>query len=168
MTARSRAWPSAALVAAAGLVLAGLYIWQQRSEIRRLRDAQVKSQTVSLQNQKFCADQAKRNFVDAGWKLDGAAAGGYIASYTSHYAPAYNRCFMQLYTFGGAPTVSQEYMIVDAFENREYAHYTTQIVEKGAAPIMFECDVTLPGKVLVRCKSKDEWDQLTKPMMGGD
>ena len=115
-----------AVVVTAALLLAVAYIWQQNREAQERTAAQQKTVTAaSLQEQKTCADQAKKDFVDGGWRLDGGILNGFLASYTDHYAPALNRCFYELYTLGGAPNPSTSYIIFDAFEVKDYAHYST-------------------------------------------
>jgi hypothetical protein len=124
---------------------------------------------ASLAQQKMCDEQAgkkvKENQSDFIDKKNPP-----ITSFTSHYDPAVNVCYVRVDSLSadknGSSSVSS--IVYDAFGGRGYANYIW-INSKGkkfweVAPT--ECDIDIPGKPEQRCKSDTEFDELTEQYFG--
>jgi hypothetical protein len=147
------------VIASIALVLAAGYIWYQQSQIAELKSGVFERDKI-FERDKECAAQAQKLFA---FRAPGPkdVAYGFTAGYSSHFSPKFNKCFMRL-NIGSAK--SQDFVVVDAFEQREYAHYYALFVE--AAMRVTQCDVSVPGLPERRCTSEDEWEQLITPLMG--
>ena len=105
------------------------------------------------------------------------------SDYVNHYNKIKNRCYMLVKSHSVpkkkmGPDITTEY-IIDVHENKTFGEFTISVKEKvidaqknkkiqeftisGKEEIVSEC------KVLdEKCKSKGEWDKLTKPYMDED
>jgi hypothetical protein len=92
-----------------------------------------------------------------------------LDSYTSHYDPIVNVCYVRidrLSSEGGAP--SSSVIITDAFEGRVYADYfwINPHGKKYWEVAPSDCQVSIPAKDTIKCNSSDEFDSLTEKYFG--
>jgi hypothetical protein len=125
-----------------------------------------KPEAATLAQQKMCDDQAAKKFhEDESTSL--YVGDKPLYSYTSHYDPTVNVCYVRVHTFGAnPPSVSDA--VYDAFGGRVYASYIWigDHKKKYWEVPPTECDINIPGKPVERCTSSDEFDELTEKYFG--
>lgn len=91
-----------------------------------------------------------------------------LDTYTSHYDPRVNVCFVRVNSFGSAGPASVTDVIYDAFGGRVYATYiwVNPLKRKFWEVPPSECDVEIPGKPEEQCTSTDAFNQLTEKYFG--
>lgn len=101
---------------------------------------------ANLAQQKICDEQAAKKFSENGH--------GSLDSYTSHYDPTVNVCYIRVHSFAGNPPVVAD-VVYDAFGGRVYANYVwinSQNKEYwGVSPST--CEIHVPGKPDETCKT---------------
>ena len=119
---------------------------------------------ATLAQQKMCDEQAVKRFNEYTAKENRDKD-----SYTSHYDPTVNVCYVRINQMSverGMPSNST--IITDAFEGRIYATYIWSNPGRKkyweVAPM--DCQVNVPGKDSVKCTSMDEFDSLTEKYFG--
>jgi hypothetical protein len=70
--------------------------------------------TASLAQQKMCDEQAAKKFRENGH--------GALDTYTSHYDPTVNVCYIRVHSLAGNPPLVTD-VVYDAFGGRVYANY---------------------------------------------
>jgi hypothetical protein len=130
---------------------------------------------ASLAQQKMCDEQAGKKYRD--FQTPDSATKDFdrnnesLSSYTSHYDPTENICYIRINTTSAAKNgkgsmVSE--VVFDAFGGREYAEYTWINSENKkfyeVAPSV--CEIEIPGKPQQLCKSDTEFDELTEQYFG--
>lgn len=115
---------------------------------------------ASLAQQKMCDEQAAKRFREYTEKKE------QFSSYTSHYDPSVNVCYVRIDRLVDGPTTAIN--VLDAFEGRVYAGYIwTNPQHKNYSEVApMECDITIPGKDKILCKSSDEFNALTEKYFG--
>jgi hypothetical protein len=118
---------------------------------------------ATLAEQKMCDEQALKRFHEYTEKNEK------YATYTSHYDPSVNVCYVRvnrLTVEKGVPMTSST--VVDAFEGRGYANYIWINSQKKQAYEVapMDCEINLPGKDALHCKSSEEFDELTEKYFG--
>jgi hypothetical protein len=93
----------------------------QPNKVAKSAEAQplFKPEAATLTQQKMCDEQAEKKFHDD----EGTALYGDnkpIYSYTSHYDPVVNVCYVRIHSFGGKPPSVSD-LVYDAFGGRVYA-----------------------------------------------
>ena len=87
-----------------------------------------KTRLESLQLQEKCAEQAKKVFRTLGYKeLKDTQQSPNTDTYQSHYNAKLGKCFMAIERVDMTTTPGKQFinrMLLDAFEQREYAEYT--------------------------------------------
>ena len=116
-------------VVAGLLVVVGVLAWCLTSEVAnngQLRGQLVdKSKLESLQMQGKCAEQAKKVFHALGYK--DAQQNGNADTYQSHYNTKFGKCFLAIESMNVTTNPGTQFInrvLLDAFEQREYAEYT--------------------------------------------
>ena len=153
------------LVAAVGLgVLAG----QRAVPIKELRVqralANDRSKAGSLALEAECAQQAKIEWLDSGYKRKD------LATYQNHYNVKLNKCVMALEIRAVMEDVGWNTLtLYDAFEHKEFASYIwrTQPGKKFSEVPPVTCTVQAPSGGELACRSREEFDELIKAYMEG-
>lgn len=82
-----------------------------------------KSRRDNVEFTENCASQATKLFARLGYSESGPT-GSTFAHYQSHFNPRLNKCFMLLeVTTRGGGTMFYDNVLLDAYEQREYAEY---------------------------------------------
>ena len=118
------------------------------------------ARSQTLQDQAICARQAKVAFRD--WNNSGSVPGLKILSdnYQSHYNTKIKKCLIFItYMSSMKGKLSEYYVLLDAFERREYARYLNSV----AAPPYCELTPTLDQTIL--CKSETKFDAFVAKYM---
>ncbi|MEW9580595.1 hypothetical protein [Paraburkholderia sp. DGU8] len=134
---------------------------QLRGQVKQL-NAQLadKSGLESLQLQERCAEQAKKVFHALGYKEVQQNLNS--DSYQSHYNTRLGKCFMAIESDNRTTIPGKEFInrvLLDAFEQREYAEYTWMSSENKKyweVPPM-NCKLMEPSTSEQICKSEDEY-----------
>ncbi len=119
---------------------------------------------ASLVQQKMCDEQAAKKFSENGH--------GAIDTYTSHYDPTVNVCYIRIHSSAGNPPVVTD-VVYDAFGGRLYANYmwvnsqdkrywTKEYWEVPPST----CEIHIPNKSVEKCKTAAEFDKLTEKYFG--
>lgn len=119
-----------------------------------------KPEVASLAQQKMCDEQAGKKFREYG--------PGKTDYYTSHYDPTVNVCYVRIHSFSYEPPAIIGEVIYDAFGGREFASYSW-IYDKNKLPSEvspMECAIHVPGKPEEKCKTREEFDELTEKYFG--
>lgn len=115
---------------------------------------------ASLAQQKMCDEQAAKKFSENGH--------GKYDSYTSHYDPTVNVCFTRVDSISADkfPVISD--VVYDAFGGRIFANYLwVNSQNKQAWEVSpSRCEIHIPGKPDVICKTDTEFDELTEKYFG--
>lgn len=144
-------------------MLAAGFIWYQQSQITELKSGVFERDRI-FDHDKECAAQAEKLFVSLGWHASGDVVNGFIAGYSNHFSPKFKKCFMRLNTTG-IQQPSQNYVVMDAFEQREYAEYYGLFVDALKTYRVSQCEVSVPELPKRTCSSVFEWEQLITPLM---
>lgn len=125
---------------------------------------------ATLQQQKMCADQAKKAFAD----IDTASTKEIYYTryeYVSHYDPKANVCYIMTISYSlmrSNSTRTLAYLVFDAFEGRVYANFL-RLVQKGKADYEVkpdECSVKPRGQKEITCKDSEEFEALVEKNFG--
>jgi hypothetical protein len=115
--------------------------------------------TASLAQQKMCDEQAAKKFRENGH--------GALDTYTSHYDPTVNVCYIRVHSLAGNPPLVTD-VVYDAFGGRVYANYLWVNPQNkkywGVSPST--CEIHIPGKPDETCKTDTEFDELTEKYFG--
>lgn len=131
----------------------------------RASAADERARSASLDFQAKCAEQARKAFLQSGFKpTDGA-------DYENHYSTKLNKCFVHVQnTTTHATTFWIHRNVYDAFEGKPYGTYAWHTVgEKKyweVAPVI--CEVISPTGDKQVCHSDDEFTKLVKVYLDGD
>lgn len=129
-----------------------------------------KPEAATLAQQKMCDEQAAKRFHedensdDFGTKKKNPP----ITSYTSHYDPAVNVCYVRINSFGGVDSAAVSDVVYDAFGGRVYATYiwVNPLKKKFYEVPPSECEINIPGKPLEKCNSSEEFNELAEKYFG--
>ena len=128
-----------------------------------------KPEAATLAQQKMCAEQAEKRYQADRYgdfeKKDDLP----LTSYTNHYDPAVNVCYVRIDSFGGAAGLGSVSSIVyDAFGGRVYATYmwSNPLKKKYWEVSPSECQIDIPGKPQEKCASEDDFDERTEKYFG--
>jgi hypothetical protein len=118
-----------------------------------------KPEAASLAQQKMCDEQASKKFTEN--KHDT------LDSYTSHYDPSVNVCYIRVDTVTGKP-LAVTAVVYDAFGGRVYANYAwiNSQNKKYWEVSPMTCEIHIPGKPDENCKTDAEFDALTEKYFG--
>ena len=161
------------LLLLAVVVVLGVYAYRQTGIITaqqgqlatltsRASTADDRARPASLDLQAKCAEQARKAFVQSGFKAtDGAG-------YENHYNTKLNKCFVDVQnTSTQAATVWTYRNVYDAFEGKPYGTYAWRTVGDKkyweVAPVI--CEVTSPTGEKQLCHSDKEFAKLIKVYM---
>lgn len=108
-------------------------------------------EAATLAQQKMCDEQAAKRFNEN--------KHGAIDSYTSHYEPTVNVCYVRIHSILEAPVVISN-VVYDAFGGRLYANYS--LVQPG----IVTCEIHIPDKPVEKCKSAEDFDALAEKYFG--
>jgi len=125
-----------------------------------------KPEAATLEQQKMCDEQAVKKFHDD--ETTALHIGDKPEySYTSHYDPAVNVCYVRVHTFGANPPSVTD-VVYDAFGGRVFASYiwVNGQNKKFWEVSPSECDIEIPGKPEEKCTSDTEFDELTDKYFG--
>jgi hypothetical protein len=119
------------------------------------------SKSVSLDLQVKCSEQAKKAFVQGGFKAN-------TAGYENHYNAKLNKCFidMQNTTSLGKEFLTNRY-VFDAVEGKQYGTYGWRSVhgKKYWEVPPISCEVELPQGEKQHCNSEEEFSKLVQIYM---
>lgn len=117
-------------------------------------------EAASLAQQKMCDEQALKRFKENKHVSS-------LDTYTSHYDPTVNVCYVRIESYAGNPVVLTD-VVYDAFGGRVYAEYlwTNPHNKKFWEVSPTECEIQIPGKPDETCKSATEFDDLTEKYFG--
>jgi len=123
---------------------------------------------ASLVQQKMCDEQAGKKFRENQSVNNIPKSSANISSYTSHYDPNVNVCFVRVNStsVGKIPvTVS---VVYDAFGGRVFANYIwVNSHDKNDSEVPpSTCEIHIPGKPDEKCKTDIEFDELTEKYFG--
>jgi hypothetical protein len=121
---------------------------------------------ATLAQQRMCDEQAGKRFHDD--DTDNLPKSkDLISSYTSHYDPDVNVCYIRIHSIGGKPAMVSD-VVYDAFGGRIYANYMWINSQNKkyweVSPSM--CEIHIPRKPDETCKSDKEFDELTEKYFG--
>lgn len=123
-------------------------------------------EAATLAQQKMCDEQAGKKFhEDERTALHVGEKPLY--SYTSHYDPMVNVCYVRVHSYGGTPLMVSD-VVYDAFGGRVYASYIwiNSQNKKYWEVSPSECDIDIPGKLEEKCTTDTEFDELTEKYFG--
>lgn len=133
---------------------------RENKELAEKLDSLAKAANLDMQAK--CANQATNMFKESGLGKER------ISSYTNHYQPKLNKCFVKFSTLKHEGKGTSIYMsIQDAFEGKGYAEYYW-INNQGQQAWQvkpFLCKVTLLSSKETNCQSQEEFDELAKVYM---
>ncbi len=124
---------------------------------------------ATLAQQKMCDEQAAKRFHEDENSDDFhlKKKNPPISSYTSHYDPTVNVCYVRINSFSANPA-SVSAVVYDAFGGRVFASYVwvnpqgKQFWEVSPS----ECDIEIPGKPDEKCTTDTQFDELTEKYFG--
>lgn len=124
-------------------------------------------QAATLAQQKMCDEQAAKKFHEERYSGFEKKSSLPLTSYTSHYDPAVNVCYVRVNSFGGTP-LAVSAVVYDAFGGRVYATYIwiNSQNKKYWEVSPTECDIDIPGKPEKKCATDTEFDELTEKYFG--
>jgi hypothetical protein len=124
--------------------------------------------TATLEQQKMCSEQATKAYREYLTPDSIPRPKGEIGSYTSHYDPAVNVCYIRVDTTSADKVPMNSAVVYDAFGGRVYATYTWINTENKkfweVSPT--DCEIHIPGKPDETCKSSDDFNELTEKYFG--
>jgi hypothetical protein len=109
-------------------------------------------QQATLAQQKMCDEQAANKFREY------TGGNAPASSYTSHYDPSVNVCYVRVYFVSGKPALITD-TVYDAFGGRVYANFAWT-GKLGNEPTV--CRIRIPSKPVELCSSPKEFDDLVK------
>jgi hypothetical protein len=88
-------------------------------------------------------------------------------TYTSHYDPTVNVCYIRVHSLGTNPLMVTD-VVYDAFGGRVYSEYTwINAQNKQAWEVSpTECAIHIPGKPDETCKTSEEFNELAEKYFG--
>ena len=103
----------------------------------------------------MCDDQAAKRF------RENEPSG--LDSYTSHYDPAVNVCYVRIHAVSSKPITIAD-VVYDAFGGRVYAKYVLSNPERKqfSEVSSIECEINIPGKPAEKCTTSEEFNELTE------
>lgn len=123
---------------------------------------------ASLAQQKMCDEQAAKKFHEnENSAFHEKERSALIGSYTSHYDPTVNVCYVRVHSIGGKnPMVAD--VVYDAFGGRVYANYMwiNSQNKKYWEVSPSQCEIDIPGRPDEKCATSAEFDQLTEKYFG--
>ena len=130
----------------------GQTIVQLRGQLTETR-AKLSDKSVreTFENQKECAAQAEKIFRQGGYRTG-------IDTNQSHFNTKFNKCFMN---FGSTTDGVFVNILMDAFEQREYAEITEELKSNGTTM----CLLTPLGGIARVCASRMEYSAFVAPYM---
>lgn len=124
---------------------------------------------ATLAQQKMCDEQARKKYLENRLSDFDAKSNQFTSSYTSHYDPTVNICYVRVHSLSADKKGSMVSDVVyDAFGGRVYATYIWLNSEgkKFWEVPPSECDVEIPGKPEEKCNSNTEFDELSEKYFG--
>ncbi len=123
---------------------------------------------ASLAQQKMCDEQAGKEFR-GNRSIDSIPKSSTdISSYTSHYDPAVNVCYVRVNSSSIGKIPVETDVVYDAFGGRVYANYIWVNSQNkkywGVSPST--CEIDIPGKPAEKCTSAEEFNELTEKYFG--
>jgi hypothetical protein len=117
---------------------------------------------ATLAEQKMCDEQALKRFHEYTEKNEK------FATYTSHYDPSVNVCYVRVNRVTADKFPMDNSNVFDAFEGRMYASYMWMNPQgkKYWEVSPSDCEINIPGKDKIVCKSSDEFSELTEKYFG--
>jgi hypothetical protein len=117
-------------------------------------------EAASLAQQKMCDEQATKKF--------NANKHGPLDSYTSHYDPTVNVCYIRVDSLSAEKFPMDTTVVYDAFGGRVYANYVwiNSQNKKAWEVSPSACEIHIPGKPDEICKTDTEFDELTEKYFG--
>jgi hypothetical protein len=116
-------------------------------------------EAASLAQQKMCDEQAAKRF------RENEPSG--LDSYTSHYDPAVNVCYVRIHSISSKPATIGD-VVYDAFGGRVYAKYVWSNPERKQFSEIssIECEINIPGKPAEKCTTFEKFNELTEKYFG--
>ena len=163
MKAKYSAWVLFAVVSFGLVILLGCNTHSQLvNAAKPAGEAQplFKPEAASLAQQKMCDEQAAKKFSENGH--------GKYDSYTSHYDPTVNVCYIRVNSISADKFPIVSTVVYDAFGGRIYADYMwiNSRNEKYWEVQSSKCEIHIPGKPDEICKTDAEFDELTEKYFG--
>jgi hypothetical protein len=129
---------------------------------------------ASLSDQKMCAAQAKKAFLESDsskeWNPSDKIRNVSPPDFTSHFDPTANVCYVlvSMNYIDDTKTIWTSIVVYDAFEGRGYANYLwhTDKVKKYWEQPPMACSVKPRGQPEILCKSSDEFNELIDKHFG--
>jgi len=117
------------------------------------------SDSVPLDLQERCANQARKAFKDQGpWGKN------VLATFTNHYNQHLKKCFIEIHASNpGKGGIFASTFISDAFEGKDYGQYSATVAFPEAPPTI--CHVTSLSGEEKSCRSAEEFRTAIKPYM---
>ena len=123
---------------------------------------------ATLAQQKMCDEQAGKKFRENDSSDNSVPKDkNNTSSYTSHYDPTVNVCYVRVHSMGWKPASVAD-VVYDAFGGRVYANYiwvNSRNKRYWEVPPSM-CEIHIPGKAEETCKSDKEFDELTEKYFG--
>ncbi len=171
MKAKDSAWISLAVVFVVFGILSGCSTRHQAANPEKPRGdtpplfAPV---TASLAQQKMCDEQAGKKFRENQSTDNIPKSKTIITSYTSHYDPAVNVCYIRVTSTSADKFPIITDVVYDAFGGRIYANYLwiNSQNKKAWEVSPATCEIHIPGRPDETCKSSEEFDELTEKYFG--
>ena len=115
---------------------------------------------TGLAQQKLCDEQAGKRFQEDKHSN--------YTSYTSHYDPTANVCYIRVNSTSSEKFPVVVDMVYDAFGGRVYANYMwiDSQNKKYREGTPSKCELDIPGKPVEECKSLEQFDALTEKYFG--
>lgn len=124
-------------------------------------------QAATLAQQKMCDEQAAKKFHEERYSDFEKKDELPLTSYTSHYDPAVNVCYVRVHSVHITPPIVSD-RVYDAFGGRVYANFVwigTRDKKFWEVPPT-ECDFNIPGKPEEKCATDTQFDDLTEKYFG--
>ena len=123
---------------------------------------------ASLAQQKMCDEQAGKKFRENENIDNIPKSNANISSYTSHYDPTVNVCYIRVDSLSAEKTPVTTATVYDAFGGRVYASYMwiNSQNKKYWEVSPSTCEIHIPGKPDETCKTAAEFDELTEKYFG--
>lgn len=117
-------------------------------------------EVASLAQQKMCDEQAAKKFGENGH--------GKYDTYTSHYDPTVNVCYIRVHSISAEKFPMVTDVVYDAFGGRVYANYMwiNSHNKKYWEVSPSTCEIHIPDKPDETCKTDTEFDELTEKYFG--
>ena len=123
---------------------------------------------ANLAQQKMCDEQATRKFRENENVANIPKSRTSINSYTSHYDPAVNVCYIRVSSTSADKFPVATDVVYDAFGGRIYANYMWVNSQNkkywDVSPSM--CEIHIPGRPIEKRNSAEEFNELTEKYFG--